>query len=348
MDTICIIEDHDDVRENIVEILELAGYRVIHAASGKIGVSMIFEHLPDLIICDIMMPELDGFGVLKILSSNPKTSNIPFIFLTAKTEKSDFRKGMALGANDYLTKPFDDIELLEAVEVRLKKYKKDLNQFNIENTNVSHTFNIQSLSEELAKLAMESEQRIVRKKDIVYNEAQRPRYVYFIESGKVKSYLINDYGKELITNIYTSGDLFGHLTVMIESSYAENTAAMEESTIRIIPIQKFKELLSQNQHYNRFFLTELVKNQEEIKRQMLEFAYSSVRKKLANALLTILKKNDNNPAIQILREDLASISGMAKETVIRTLSDFKSEGILSIEDHQLYLLDVKRLKQMHQ
>lgn len=348
MDTICIIEDHDDVRENIVEILELTGYRVISAANGKVGLAMIFEHLPDLIICDIMMPELDGFGVLKILSSNPKTSNIPFIFLTAKTEKSDFRKGMALGANDYLTKPFDDIELLEAIEIRLKKHKNDINKSKIENTYVSPAFNLQSLSEELVKLAMESEQRLVRKKDTIYKEAQHPRYVYFIESGKVKSYLINDFGKELITNIYTSGDLFGHLTIMTDSSYSDNTAAMEESVIRIIPIQKFREFLSQNQHYHKFFLTELVKNQEEIKRQMLEFAYSSVRKKLANALLTLYKKNDNNPAIQILREDLASISGMAKETVIRTLSDFKSEGIINIEDHQLYLLDVKRLEQMHQ
>ena len=122
MKKILLIEDNTEIRENTGEILSLANYEVITAPNGKIGVTLAQEQNPDLIICDIMMPELDGYGVLHILSKKTETAQIPFIFLTAKTERSDVRKGMELGADDYLTKPFDDTELLNAVETRLHKY----------------------------------------------------------------------------------------------------------------------------------------------------------------------------------------------------------------------------------
>src|SRR6187397_3659867 len=121
MNTILVIEDNKDIRENIAEILELGGYRALVAENGKRGVEVATREKPDLIVCDIMMPELDGYGVLHLLRKNADTQNIPFIFLTAKTERSDFRKGMKMGADDYVTKPFEDIELLNAIEVRLKK-----------------------------------------------------------------------------------------------------------------------------------------------------------------------------------------------------------------------------------
>ncbi|HMV89994.1 MAG TPA: response regulator, partial [Cyclobacteriaceae bacterium] len=112
MKKILLIEDNPEIRENTGEILSLAGYEVSTAENGKTGVDLAQKIKPDLIICDIMMPELDGYGVLHILSKNDETSAIPFIFLTAKTEKTDVRKGMTLGADDYLTKPFDDTDLL--------------------------------------------------------------------------------------------------------------------------------------------------------------------------------------------------------------------------------------------
>src|SRR5580765_7105400 len=121
MKKILLIEDNDDIRENTAEILELSNYTVIAAENGKIGVEKAIEHTPDLIICDIMMPGLDGYGVLHAVHKNEAIKNTPFIFLTAKTERSDFRKGMELGADDYITKPFEDIELLNAIEMRLKK-----------------------------------------------------------------------------------------------------------------------------------------------------------------------------------------------------------------------------------
>src|SRR6188768_673842 len=132
MKRILLIEDNLEVRENTSEILVLANYNVITAENGKTGVELAQTAKPDLIICDIMMPELDGYGVLHILSKNEETSSIPFIFLTAKTEKTDIRKGMTLGADDYLTKPFDDTDLLNAIETRLRK--QQLRSSHYENT----------------------------------------------------------------------------------------------------------------------------------------------------------------------------------------------------------------------
>src|SRR5579871_6112565 len=121
MKKLLLIEDNTDIRENITELLQLNGYSVLTAKNGKAGVEIAVKEIPDLIICDILMPVLDGYGVLHLLSRHKETFGIPFIFLTAKSEKADFRKGMELGADDYLTKPFDGIELLNAVEIRLKK-----------------------------------------------------------------------------------------------------------------------------------------------------------------------------------------------------------------------------------
>ena len=119
--SILVIEDNKDIRENTAEILDLAGYKTFMAENGKKGVELALKEKPTIIICDIMMPELDGYGVLHLVRKNQETENTPFIFLTAKTERSDFRKGMEMGADDYITKPFEEIELLNAVEIRFKK-----------------------------------------------------------------------------------------------------------------------------------------------------------------------------------------------------------------------------------
>jgi diguanylate cyclase len=122
MKKILVIEDEELVRNNILEILDTVDFRVIGASNGGIGVQMAQEHLPDLILCDVMMPELDGYEVLAALRKNPVTATIPFIFLTAKGDKTDIRQGMNLGADDYLTKPFRRKELLGAIEARLIKH----------------------------------------------------------------------------------------------------------------------------------------------------------------------------------------------------------------------------------
>src|SRR4030067_5261 len=119
MKRVLVTEDDDAIRENILDLLEAEGYAVATAKNGLAGAQLAHDDLPDLIICDIMMPDLDGYGVLDELRKDPATATIPFIFLTAKADKSDVRRGMELGADDYLTKPFTRDELIKATETRL-------------------------------------------------------------------------------------------------------------------------------------------------------------------------------------------------------------------------------------
>jgi EAL domain-containing protein (putative c-di-GMP-specific phosphodiesterase class I)/DNA-binding NarL/FixJ family response regulator len=122
MPKILIIEDEEAVRENILDLLEAEDFETLAAANGRIGVHLAICEVPDLILCDLMMPEIDGYGVLTALRQDPSTATIPFIFLTAKSAKSDFRQGMDMGADDYITKPFTRAELLSAIINRLEKY----------------------------------------------------------------------------------------------------------------------------------------------------------------------------------------------------------------------------------
>ena len=129
--SILVIDDNKDIRENTAEILDLAGYKTFTAENGKKGVEIALKEKPSLIVCDIMMPELDGYGVLHLIRKNHEIEHTPFIFLTAKTERTDFRKGMEMGADDYITKPFEEIELLNAVEIGLRNqpsYNKIMSQ----------------------------------------------------------------------------------------------------------------------------------------------------------------------------------------------------------------------------
>jgi DNA-binding NarL/FixJ family response regulator len=118
---ILVIEDEAEMRRNLVTVLRLEGYQPIAAEHGRLGLDAALNQSPDLILCDVMMPELDGYGVLKALRENPSTSLIPFIFLTAKGERDDLRSGMNLGADDYLTKPVAKSELLAAITARLRR-----------------------------------------------------------------------------------------------------------------------------------------------------------------------------------------------------------------------------------
>ncbi|MEB3159941.1 MAG: response regulator, partial [Synechocystis sp.] len=127
MEKILVIEDEPGVRENLAEILELAQYEVFVAADGIEGIELARHHRPDLIICDVMMPKMDGFEVLETLQADPDLATIPLIFLTAMADLQNLREGMDLGADDYLTKPFELDELLISISSRLRK-RHQLNQ----------------------------------------------------------------------------------------------------------------------------------------------------------------------------------------------------------------------------
>jgi DNA-binding response OmpR family regulator len=121
MTKILVIEDEETVRENILELLDAEGFEALSAENGRIGLDLAQQQLPDLILCDVRMPELDGYGVLTALRSEAETATIPFMFLTAKAAKTDLSYGLELGANAYITKPFTLTELLDAIAAQIEK-----------------------------------------------------------------------------------------------------------------------------------------------------------------------------------------------------------------------------------
>ncbi len=347
MKKILLIEDNDEVRENTAEILSLSNYEVLTAANGKAGVEMAVQHIPDLIICDIMMPVLDGYGVLHMLSRQKTTSAIPFIFLTAKSEKSDFRKGMEMGADDYITKPFDGIELLNAVETRLKKSDALKQNFSLNSDGINAFIDSAKNNAGLSLISNEREVNDYKRKQILYHEGQRPVAVYFINKGKVKISRTNEENKELITNIVTEGDFFGYTAVLEETNYRENAEILEDAELMLIPRTDFLQLINNDAIVARQFIKMMARNIVEKEENLVNLAYSSLRKKVANGLILVLTKfKGEKETLEISRENLANIIGSATESLIRTLSDFKSEGLIDIKKGKIIVLNENKLKNL--
>lgn len=348
MKKILVIEDNTEVRENIQEILELSGYEVITAENGKIGVEKAIKSIPDLILCDVMMPELDGFGVLHILAKKPSTTDIPFIFLTAKAEKTDFRKGMNLGADDYITKPFDDVELMDAIEMRLKKSERIKNAFDGTKAGLQAFISEARGQAEMEKLSENRATKNLRKKDYIYREGDRPRQLFFIASGTVKTFRSNEMGKEYITKIYATGEFLGYNALLQETTYQESAMVIEDAEISIIPKDDFMTLLHNNRDFSARFIKMLANNVDENEERLLSLAYNSIRKRVAEALVVLHAKHKDSERdeISILRDDLASIVGTAKESVIRTLTDFKKENLIEIQGGSIKIIDLQKLDDM--
>src|SRR6185295_261669 len=174
-----------------------------------------------------------------LISKNPETAGIPFIFLTAKAERTDFRKGMEMGADDYVTKPFDDIELLNAIESRLKKnelFKKEFSR-NVEGLN-DFLASAKGL-DELNKLSTDRKMNHFKKKEVIYMEGDEPTGIVFISSGRVKTYKMNEEGKEFITGMYKEGDFIGYLDLIEGGEYHESAESLENTEVCIIPKQDF-------------------------------------------------------------------------------------------------------------
>ena len=353
MKKVLLIEDDTVVRENTAELLELANYTVITADNGKTGVAKAKKHLPDIIICDIMMPELNGYGVLQILSKEKSTKLIPFIFLSAKTEHKDIRKGMDLGADDYITKPFDESEIFSAIESRLAKvaiFNEKREKQKIEKaTEIEVDENEIKTIDQLKNYFIENvEEFSFQPNDMIYNEGDNSNYVYLINTGVVKTYKIDEQGKELITSINKENDFFGFTSFTHNINYKESAAAIENVTTFRLTKNELQHLLEKNHFLTLELIDYLSDNVSEIKEHLLEMAYSSVRKKTASTILQFSKKIKKSPTDnpKISRSDLASIAGIATETFIRTLSDFKKEGIIEIVGRNIKIINIDKLKKI--
>ena len=349
MNTVLLIEDNEDIRENMAEIMELSGYKVLTAPDGKEGVESAIKHKPNIIICDIMMPVLDGYVVIHMLQKNPETQNIPFIFLTAKAERTEMRKGMELGADDYITKPFNGTELLNAIESRLRKSELRKLELSEGIKGLDELVNTVGGKDALASF---TENRLIskfKKKQIIYTEGNNPHRMYFVESGKIKAYRTNNDGKELITNLYNEGDFFGFIAILEGTTQKETAEVLEDAELAVISRDDFENLINHNPDVMRKFIKLLANNVSERETQLLNLAYNSLRKKVADSILAINKKFYNGEPSQpmdISRENIANIAGTAKESVIRTLSDFKDQGLIEIKSGNITILNMKKLQDL--
>ncbi|PIF00114.1 MAG: transcriptional regulator [Maribacter sp.] len=350
MSKVLLIEDDPVLRDNTAELLELSDYEMFTAPNGKKGVEVAKEVLPDMIICDIMMPELDGYGVLKQLAEDQATKHIPFIFLSAKTERKDIRKGMNLGADDYLTKPFEESDLISAIESRLARAAilKEIQSSRPEEDK-EIDLGICSIHEFKNYLDDNGEELEFAQGEQIYREGGNVHMIYLIVRGAVKTHKLDENGKELITAIYKEDDFFGFSSLSIHEVHEEDATAMEDTKLVGVNKDKLRVVLEENHRLALELMHVLAENLTEAKKQLLEMAYGSVRKKTASTLLKFADKLecDKRGNIQILRSDLASVAGMATETLIRTLSSFKKEGLIAMEDHNIRILDRESLGRIY-
>jgi len=347
MKKILVIEDNKDILENTAELLQLSHYQVLIASNGKEGVEQAIKNKPDLILCDIMMPGLDGYGVLHMLQNNPELQHIPFIFLTAKTEPSEIRKGMSLGADDFITKPFDTADLLKTIENRLRKLDliRQRIAWGIDGVNEIISF---AGGEKVLKQFVGG--RSVDRYKIgqrIFSEGDHALWLYYMQSGKAKLFKLNEAGKELILKIVKEGEFFGYVALLEDAVYKEYANALEDCEVIAVSKNEFETLIHTNAEVSRLFSKLLAGDVSKKEEQLLHIAYNSLRRKVADALLMLKERFKDQPGeftIHISRENLAAVAGTATESLIRTLTDFKAEKLIDIKDSNITILNENKLR----
>ena len=350
MKRILLIEDDVILRENTAELLELSNYLVTTAPNGRTGLEIAQIIMPDIVICDIMMPELDGYGVLESLAKNDETQHIPFIFLSAKTERKDVRKGMNLGADDYITKPFEEDELISAIESRLAKASilKDRSDERQETASYNDEDELRTLNDLKNFFDDNGKEITFSKGDVIYEEGQNSNNIFLISKGLIKCHKLDEQGKDLTTALYKEDDLFGYTSFTQNLPYQETATAVKDSKLVALSKNELKNVLNTNHKVTLELIQLLTTDLTVVKHQLLQMAYSSVKKRTATTILKFAEKLNYKPnhAIRISRNDLASVAGIAIESLIRTLSGFKDLGIIEIEGRNIRILDIDKLQQI--
>ncbi len=340
--SILLIEDDPILAENTKELLELSRYHVYTALNGKDGLQMAREKVPDLIVSDIMMPQLDGYQVYEALQRSNQTRGIPFIFLSAKADPADVRKGMNLGADDYITKPFREEDLILAIERRLAKhawFKKHELKNGLDTKSGSE---LEELREHFRSYGTQVE---VAKHEEIYWENRNASNVYLISEGLIKTYRLDEHGKELITGIPKKGEVIGFYSFNPPCIYPETAEALENTVLYKISTEEFVQLLLNNQDLTVAFAQLLNDHLSILKTHLLDMAYSSVLKKTTNTILQFAEEIQEDPEqfIKVSRSDLASVAGISTESFIRSLSLLRKEGLIEIVGRNIKILDHQKL-----
>ncbi|MEL7532552.1 MAG: response regulator [Bacteroidota bacterium] len=341
MPSILLIEDNLSIRDSMAEILELSGYKIFKASNGKAGLTMAREKMPDLIICDVMMPELDGFGVLSLLAKDPNTQNIPFIFLTSKMEGHDLRKGMNLGADDYLTKPFELSELLQTIELRLQK--ANARQVPLQKQTVSSPNNsVEKYQKQFEAWTQQFEERIFSPNQILFDAGRHPIFLYYLTSGIAILQQEASLDRAFIRQLQCPPSLLGFEAFCSQQAHSEQAIALNQVRARPIAVKDFNQYLQNEPQLMRYFLQLLAANSLAQQKLQAAYAFASVRKKVALSLLRI-HKLIGDQEIDLSRERLASFACVSRGALMRVLAEFREDALISTENTKLSILDVDSL-----
>lgn len=335
---ILLIEDQQSVRENIAELLELAGHRVLQAENGIEGIRLAKAHLPDLVLCDIMMPELDGYGVAEVLGRQPETSGIPLIFLTAKADAADFRRGLAKGAVDYISKPFQSHELLETIEMRLKREhptrRAEAGRAAWDNwvlgLQSDHPATLQGTPLHVLKMDKGSN---------LYAEGDSSRFIWFIKSGFIKQERMDSKGKKLCLRTLGPGSFSGWTGEFEHGIHTEDAACITPTEVIRIAQSDVHEAFIERPELALELHRRAHEMAKEFESAALSLAYGSARENTARALLRFAVPSSDGLVIRLSREDLANSVGMASESIIRTLASFKQDGLTDTIGRTVVLLN---------
>jgi CRP-like cAMP-binding protein len=297
-----------------------------------------------------MMPVLDGYGVLQIFNSNAQLAGVPFIFLTAKTERLDLRHGMEMGADDYLTKPFDQAELLSAIAGRLARFQHLKPDYDLQAEGGLCEFldDAQAVGK-LESLSLDRKVHVIRKKQDIYLEGEEATRVYFVKSGRAKTVKTTDGGKELITGIYGPGEFFGYPPLLQGTPHTDSAVAVDDSELIYIPQDDFSLLLLRNAEVSQQFIRLMAGRVSEREEQLLAMAYNSIRRRVADTLLRLHEQAgaDADACIQLSRDDMAALVGTASESLVRTLSEFKASGLIEVTPKNIRVLEPEKLRRGH-
>ncbi|WP_216690941.1 response regulator [Hymenobacter siberiensis] len=344
--TILLIDDNALIRANTAELLKLAGYAVLVAENGQLGVALALETRPNLVVCDIMMPVLDGYGVLQIFNQNERLAGVPFIFLTAKTERTDQRRGMELGADDYLTKPFNKAELLSAIGGRLARFRHLRPDYDLQAGGWCEFLADARVVGQLDELADKQKVHAFRKKQDIFQAGDEPLRAYLVRSGRVKTMHSTAAGKELITEFYGPGEFFGYLPLLDGTSHFDTAVTVEDTELVYLPQADFMALLLRDPDVSQQFIRLLAGRVRARELQLVGMAYASLRRRVADALLHLHARADADPAagITITREDLSALVGTPPESLSRTLNEFRQEGLVELTPGNVRLLHPDQLR----
>lgn len=348
--TVLVIENDLETAEFVSKLLRLEGYNVRVELTGRSGLGIIDWLKPDLILCDICLPEIDGYGVLHILNKDPMTARIPFIFLAGAITVDDFRKGMNLGADDYICKPLDCVNLLSAIEARLKKYELIRNNFDGSQHRFLDRYDQEMRPKELSDLFEGGLRRHFSKKEYLFTVGDPQHFLYFIKDGEVKVSNLHESGKEMIYRIVGNQQLVGYESLSIGTVHTEDAVALAATEVSLVKKEDFFQLLYGNRVIAKWLINSLSIDLIHVEKRLINLAYQSVREKVAAALVQVYEHQrlvlKESLLVSLSRKHLAAMVGIALESLNRTILDFKKEGVLEITPKGVQILELSELERI--